>query len=323
MSAPDPHISPVVVEVDGTADGLRVVDFATREALRCGTDLVLVRPYRDWQGSGRRRDEAGRELRAALAHVRRQVGYRVTARTVAREGSRRDVLAQLSRTAQLLVIARQRVRGPQRLVAAQDDLVLASHSRSPVVVVPRTWKPDSGRTAVAVGVDGTQTSSEAVGYAFAAAARRRVRLLVVHAEAGPPGPVTEADELAWRSRAGLTVAETLAGWQQGYPEVDVERLLSTEPVSQALTRWSARAGLLVLGVHTDRNRMYADPIAREALAAATCPVAMVRHHVTARGTPGWRAGHDGPRGRSASCDEIGGEPGSLAVATRYLERVRL
>jgi Universal stress protein family len=282
MSAPGPHMSPVLVEVDGTADGLHVVDFATQEALRCGADLVLVRPYRDWQGNGRRRDEAGRELRAALAHVRRQVGYRVTARTVAREGSRRDVMAQLSRTAQLLVVARQRVRGPQRLVAAQNDLVLASRSRSPVVVVPRTWKPDSGRTAVAVGVDGTETSWEAVGYAFAAAAGRGVRLLAVHAEAGPVGPVSKDDELAWSSRAGLTVAETLAGWEQRCPDVSVVRLLSTEPVSQSLARWSARAGLLVLGLHTDRNPMFADPIAREALAAATCPVAMVRHHVTAR-----------------------------------------
>lgn len=273
-------VKPVVVEVDGTADGLHVIDFATQQAQRSGADLVLVRPYRAYGTAAgdvaRARDDAGRELRAACAHVHRQVGYTVGVRTVAREGSRSDVMAQVSRTAGLLVVARSRARGPQRLISAQQDLQLGGRSRCPVVVVPRVWKPDSVRTAVAVGVDGTELSWEAVGFAFAAAEQRRGRLIVVHAEAGPGTD----DELAWGDRAGLTVAETLAGWQELYPDVSVVRLLSTEPVPQALTRWSARTSLLVLGVHSDRSRVFTDPITREALAAATCPVAMVRHSTT-------------------------------------------
>jgi nucleotide-binding universal stress UspA family protein len=274
-------VRPVVVEVDGTADGLHVVDFATQQAQCSGVELVLARPYRAYgpaAGDGSpARDDAGRELRLACAHVHRQVGYEVSVQTVAREGSRADVLAQLSRTAGLLVVARSRARGPQRLVAAQDDLRLAGRSRCPVVVVPRVWKPDSVRTPVAVGVDGSELSWEAVGYAFGAAEQRHGRLIVIHSEAAPGGV---DDEPAWNDRAGLTLAETLAGWQGLYPEVGVVRLLSTEPVPQALTRWSARAGLLVLGIDGDRSRLFTDPVTREALAAATCPVAMVRHTTT-------------------------------------------
>lgn len=276
---------PVVVEVDGSADDLHVVDYATQEAQRSGTGLVLARAYRGYGTSPREtswsRDQAGRDLRTALGHVRRQVGFRIPVDTVAREGTRHEVLAQLSRTARLVVVPRGRARGPQRLVAAHGDLVLASATWCPLVVVPRTWKPTSAQTAVAVGIDGTELSWEAVGHAFAAAARLGSELIVVHAETGPTRPVRRHDELAWASTAELTVAETLAGWQEQYPEVKVERVLSAEPATLALTRCSARAGLLVLGIHPGRNHLVADPVAREALAAATSPVVLVRHTVTA------------------------------------------
>lgn len=277
--------APVVVEVDGSADGLHVVDYAAQQAERSGTRLVLARAYRGYGTSPREtswsRDQAGRDLRTALAHVRRQVGFRVWVDTVAREGTRHEVLAQLSRTARLIVVPRGRARGPQRLVAAHGDLVLASATWCPLVVVPRTWKPATAPTAVAVGIDGTELSWEAVGHAFAAASRLGAELIVVHAETGPASPVSRHDELAWASAADLTIAETLAGWQEQYPEVKVERVHSAEPATLALTRCSARAGLLVLGIHPGRNHLVADPVAREALAAATNPVVLVRHTVTA------------------------------------------
>ncbi len=36
---------PVVVEVDGSAEGLRVIDYACTEAIRAGVGLVLVAPH--------------------------------------------------------------------------------------------------------------------------------------------------------------------------------------------------------------------------------------------------------------------------------------
>jgi hypothetical protein len=65
--------------------------------------------------------------------------------------------------------------------------------------------------------------------------------------------------------------------------VRVSRTTSTAPAADALARGCEDACLLVLGVHLDRNRTIGDPVTREALAAATCPVALLRHHVTPQG----------------------------------------
>jgi nucleotide-binding universal stress UspA family protein len=288
----------VVVEIDGSADGLRVVDYATMLAMRDGRDLVLVRPYRTvgtYTAGARfhppcQRDEAGRDLREAVAHVRRQAGPRLPVGAVAREGFRIDVLSQFGRRAEVLVVPRQRVRGPQRLVAAQADIALAARSACPVVVVPRTWKPFSGDRTVVVGIDGSALSWEAVGHAFSTASRTGGDLLALHA-AGDDRPGSGDLE--------RVVAETLAGWQEVFPDVRVVRRPTTEPVLAALARGSEHAALLVLGVHVDRNRTIGDPVTRQALAAATCPVALVRHQVTFQGDR---------------------RPRSTATATRVLNR---
>lgn len=253
----------VVAEVDGTADELRVIDFATAEALRLDAELVLVRPFVGGPAGDRFADVAGRQLREALAHVRRQVGFSLPVRTVARDGFRAQVLMQLGCRADALVVARQRVRGPDRLHAARSDLMLSGRMNGPVLVVPRVWKQSGADRQVVVGVDGSALSWEAVGYAFASADRRAGELTVVHAGSGG------ADE------AGLTVAETLAGWQQFYPGVAVSRVIGSVPIEHLLVEQADQAGLLVLGTHAGPGA--ADPVAWRTLAAATCPVALVRH----------------------------------------------
>lgn len=83
---------PVVVEVDGTAENLRVVDYASAEALRTGAELVLVAPY-SAHGSysptmpgyapkapAELADDA---LRVAVAHVRHRDGYAMELAAVA------------------------------------------------------------------------------------------------------------------------------------------------------------------------------------------------------------------------------------------------
>jgi hypothetical protein len=95
------------------------------------------------------------------------------------------VLAQVARHARLLVVARNRTRGAHRLVAAQRNIFLAARTGCPVLVVPLTWKPSAIDRLVAVGVDGTPLSLEAVEFAFRVAADREGALTVVHAEHAP------------------------------------------------------------------------------------------------------------------------------------------
>src|SRR5690349_14746469 len=150
---------PIVAEVDGSAENLRVVDYAVDEALRCGADLALVAPYSVRgtytpmmpgyapKSTGELADEA---LRRAVAHVRHRYGYGVELVAVTGEGTRSRVLGHAAKDARMLVVGRSRARGPQRLMNTHGQLVLAARSGCPVVVVPLSWKPSLADRKVAV-----------------------------------------------------------------------------------------------------------------------------------------------------------------------------
>ncbi|WP_406054075.1 universal stress protein [Kribbella sp. NBC_00889] len=280
---------PVVVEVDGSAENLRIVDYASTEALRCGAELVLVAPYSAHatvspmmpgyspKAPAERADDA---LRAAVAHVRHRDGYATELAAVAGEGSRVRVLAHAARKARMLVVGRSRSRGPQRLMNAHTNLTLASRAGCPVVVVPASWKPCLMDRKVAVGIDGTALSAEALEFAFGTAAGREGDLVVVHA--GLPAEHAWNDEdpdHSWISRADHLLSETLAPWTGKFPNVRVTRFLSSRQPAAALVHESSEVGLVVVGSHT--GALPVDPVARRSVAAMTCPVAIVPHHVTA------------------------------------------
>jgi nucleotide-binding universal stress UspA family protein len=281
---------PVVVEVDGTALGLPVVDYAASEAIRHGAKLILVAPYEPHgshgpitQGYGPwpPADLADEALRAAVAHVRQLYGHGLALKSVSQEGSQLKVLSQAARDARLLVVGRTRARGPQRLVAAQANIFLAARTGCPVVVVPNTWKPTAMDRKVAVGIDGRQLSRSAVEFAFRTAADREAGLTVLQAQetsrSDHQGNGVRNSRVRW---ADLLVAETLAGWIDKYPDLPLTRSLTARPVVEALVHEGAEAGLVVLGARAGLLPAD-DPVARRAVAAMSCPVAIVPHRVTA------------------------------------------
>jgi nucleotide-binding universal stress UspA family protein len=276
---------PVVVEVDGSADGPRVVDYASREARRAGAELVLVAPYQHYKTYSPMMHvslppSAGADdlLQEAAARVRHQHGADLKVSTLSAEGSRLKVLQRAARDARVLVVGRDRDTGPGRLVSAQGNLALAGRAGCPVVVVPATWRPSFSEGSVVVGIDGTPLSLEAVEFAFRTAADRGGDLTVVHSHQVPYRRLAAGDG-TWQERAGLTVSETLAGWDEEYPNVQVTRLLTTRPVVATLDREGQHVGLLVVGAHAGPLPI-GDPVARRTIAEMTCPVAVVAHHVT-------------------------------------------
>jgi hypothetical protein len=282
---------PVVVEVDGSAENLRVIDYASAEALRVGAELVLVASYSAHSPSAPATpgyapktpaELADAALRAAVAHVRHRDGYATELLAVAEEGSRLRVLAHAARNARMLVVARSPKRGPQRLVHTQADLTLAARAGCPVVVVPLSWRPSLLDRKVAVGIDGTSLSSEALEFAFGQAAGREGVLVVVHAGLPAERPFADEDpECSWISRADYLLSESLDPWTSRFPTVKVTRFLSSRPPAAALVHESAEVGLVVVGSHG--GPLPIDPVARRSVAAMTCPVAIVPHHVTGTG----------------------------------------
>lgn len=279
---------PVVVEVDGSAENLRIVDYAAAEALRSGAELVLVAPY-SAHGSftpmlpgyapKAPAEVADAALRAAVAHVRHRDGYAMELAAVAGEGSRMRVLAHAAQKARMLVVGRARSRGPQRLINTHASLTLASRAGCPVVVVPASWKPSLVDRKVAVGIDGTTLSSEALEFAFGVAAGREAELVVVHAGLPTEHAWNNEDpEHSWISRADHLLSETLAPWTGRFPDVTVTRFLSSRQPAAALVHESGEVGLVVVGSHA--GPLPVDPVARRSVAAMTCPVAIVPHHLT-------------------------------------------
>ncbi|MEU4191717.1 universal stress protein [Kribbella sp. NPDC026611] len=279
---------PVVVEVDGSGENLRVVDYAAAEALRSGAELVLVAPYAA-HGSFTPAmpgyvpkppaELADAALRVAVAHVRHREGYAMDLAAVTGEGSRTRVLAHAARAARLLIVGRSHNRGPQRLVHAQANLTLARRAGCPVVVVPLSWRPSLLDRKVAVGIDGTTLSAEALEFAFGAAAAREADLTLVHAGLPAEHAFDDGDPgHSWISRADQLLSETLSPWTSRYPTVKVTRFLSSRPPAAALVHESGEVGLVVVGAHT--GKLPVDPVARHSVAAMTCPVAIVPHHVT-------------------------------------------
>lgn len=287
---------PVVVEVDGSAENLRVVDYASAEALRAGAELVLVAPYSAHSSFSPMTpgyapkspaELADAAVRAAVAHVRHRDGYGVQLAGITEEGSRLRVLAHAARKARMLVIGRSRSRGPQRLVHTQANLTLAARAGCPVVVVPLSWKPSLLDRKIAVGIDGTALSAEALEFAFGVAAGREADLIVVHAGVPAERPFSDEDpECSWISRADYILSENLAPWTSRFPDVRVTRFLSGRQPAAALVHESGEVGLVVVGAHS--GALPVDPVARRSMAAMTCPVAIVPHHLTEAAQAGRR-----------------------------------
>jgi hypothetical protein len=211
--------------------------------------------------------------------VRHRDGYATELAAVTEEGSRLRVLAHAARTARMLVVGRSRSRGPQRLVHTQGNLTLAGRAGCPVIVVPLSWKPSLHDRKVAVGIDGTTLSAEALEFAFGVTAGREGDLTVVHAGVPAERPFADADpESSWISRADYLLSETLAPWTSRYPTVQVTRFLSSRPPAAALVHESGEVGLIVVGAHS--GALPIDPVARRSMAAMTCPVAIVPHRMT-------------------------------------------
>lgn len=273
---------PVVVEVDGTTEALNAVRYAGQEALRAGAELVLVAPYHSHSAHGG--SMAGHDpqapavaaeeaLRTAALSVRQCCGADLKVSTTSRKGSRLRVLERTAEGARLLVVA-QRPENTAGFASVQGNLALAGRVGCPLIAVPAQWRQVPGENSVVVGIDGTALSLEAVEFAFRTAADRTADLTVVHSHQTPYERLALGDE-----SAALTVAETLAGWDEEYPHVQVCRLLTTRPVVAALALESRRAGLIVVGAHAGPLPI-GDPVTRQIIAEMTCPVAVAAHHPT-------------------------------------------
>lgn len=286
---------PVVTGLDRSRQGWAAVEFAADLAGRRSLPLVLVHAYEPAQYAVRPsggftpnvegvvRNAAQRLVDDAL-DVLSTFHPDLDVQPLLRAGSAVELLLEQSERASTVVVGSRGTGGFADLLVGSTTLHVAAHAQCPVVAVPGPPLDAEPRSGVVVGVDGSALSEAAIGYAFEEASSMREPLLAVHvwhdathSGLGVAMPLLhEPTERIQQEHVAL--AESMAGWQEKFPDVHVEnRVVVGHPVP-ALLAAARRARLLVVG---SRGRgsvrsVVLGSVSHGVLHRATCPVAVVR-----------------------------------------------
>ncbi|GAB2986160.1 universal stress protein [Amycolatopsis acidiphila] len=227
---------PVLVGVDGSGAALRAVCWAADEAVRRKAPLRIVH-------AGAQGDGCTAEAAAMVAP-----GVELTTAVSAQPPLR--ALLEESETARMLVLGPTGLDAVPGVPAGSLPAKLAAHAHCPVTVV----RGDEDRPAgpVVAGIDGGPLTEVVIATAFEEAANRGVRLVAVHSWSDADFQGVSFDGLrylGWEpvADAERVLGESLAAWQEKYPEVVVDRVAVRDRPRHLLLEWSRRAQLVVAG----------------------------------------------------------------------------
>ncbi|MGW6934226.1 universal stress protein [Lentzea sp. NPDC054927] len=280
-------MSTVVVGFDGSELAERAAFWGAEESSRCGSDLHVVHavraplpepvftpmsaPIPEFVTEETMRKAAEDHL-AELATEIRQGWPDLQVTTNVRIGRAVDVLAEES--GDLLVLGSSGRTGIAEMVLGSTAAELVSIGGRPVVVT-RTG-PLDGR--VVVGIDGSETSTDAIEFAFAFAARHGRELLAVHAFndiAWAELPEGDVDHV--RADLAKLLDEQLAPHVARHPEVHVAQEVAFNAPARALLQAADGAALVAVGSHGRGavKRAILGSVSHAVLHHAPCPVAVV------------------------------------------------
>jgi nucleotide-binding universal stress UspA family protein len=202
-----------------------------------------------------------------------------------RPGQVVEQLVKAAADARVLVLGSGQRFDTSRIGLGSVATHVTAHAPCPVIVArtPAEGEPTTGPSTgrVVVGVDGSDISVRAVGFAFDEASRRgALGLTAVYAFSRLPDAwlIDARDSIDYHRAAARVLAESLAEWSEKYPDIDVvSRLVAHRPV-QALVEESAGAALLVVGSHGYGRfaGMLLGSVSQAVLRHASVTVALVR-----------------------------------------------
>lgn len=278
-----PH-GTVVVGVDGSPGAERALRWAATEArhhhrpLTLVTAVVLPEKYRMGEAvmyydelCADSRAEARRVL-ADARELAEELAPEVEVREVSAEADPRDVLIELTKGAATVVVG-SRGRGSMRsLLLGSTSVAVVRHAHCPVVVCRPGAEDSTPRERIVVGVEGSERSVVTAEHAAALASYRHLPLHVVHSRwLGPLGD-TIPDQ-------GIRLAETLAGLQEKYPDVEITRESVDVAPADRLVALSHDATAVVVGGHAGgvASEILTGSVATAVVEHARCPVIVVPH----------------------------------------------
>jgi nucleotide-binding universal stress UspA family protein len=277
----------IVVGVDGSPSSDLALDWAVLECTRRGLPLHIIHAFPDGYpmtnigmgyAIGSLRQNADRVRSDAFARAHRANPELVVTCSNPALGPA-AALVSASESADTVVVGAggRRAGG---LLLGSISVQVASHARAPVVVVHDTPAPVG--SPVVVGVDGLALSKNAIAYAYAQASSRGVGLTVVHGwleyfEGTSASAIWGVDWQKFAEREQALITESLAGWQETYPDVEVRRHSVRGVPVEALVRQSENACLVVVGTRgrTGFGELLLGSVSQGVMHRAHCPVAVV------------------------------------------------
>lgn len=247
----------LVVGVDGSSVSNVAVAWAARDAAMRNVPLTLVHMLSAyvptfpqiplaggvavWQ-----EDDARQVLEEAAKIARESVGGPIEIATELKSSPPIPTLVDLSRDAELVVLGSHGRGAVGRVLLGSVSSGVLRGAACPVAIVPGDESPADA--PVVLGIDGSPASELATAIAFDEASRRRVPLRAVHAWSD--AEVLDIGGLDWpalEAQAQQILAERLAGWQERYPDVAVQRRVVCDRPAHELVNQSKSAQLVVIG----------------------------------------------------------------------------
>ncbi len=261
--------APIVVGGDGSASSDDAVRWAAVAAALRRASVVLVSTYPTPQdvayatvplGLFAEQEAEGNRLlvRAAEIAVDAARGHqKVHVRTELLTGPPILMLLDQSHTAGMMVLGSRGLGEFTGGLLGSVSSALAAHADCPVAVI--RGLPGPGDAAfdgpVVVGVDGSRNSEPAIAAAFEEASLRGADLVAVHAWTDfNVSTVFKVDSnemvVAWpgiQTGEEAVLAESMAGWQNQYPDVLVRKVVVRDRPVRHLLAQAELAQLVVVG----------------------------------------------------------------------------
>lgn len=283
----------IVVGVDASLSSDVAQRWAFEEARRRGVAVRLVCAY-TWSvtmgaaeiyasdpdvGLEALRLGAERTVQQALEQAA-AIAADLTVTGAAVEGAPAEVLPAESDTAELVVLGSRQLRATGSFLLGSVGSAVAARAACPIVITrgPAAY-PEEG-TQVIVGLDGTADAQPVLAFAFAMASRHGCPLHAVlcwHPTLISRARWSVEAAAEGQQQARRWLAESLAGWQEHYPDVAVNASVLDEHAVDGLVGQSPGEFLLVVG-HRRRPVLAAvrsGSVSRGVLHHAACPVALV------------------------------------------------